>query len=85
MSVVKKVVNGTEYEIHKLKMGTMRQIMPALQGDNVQQSTAHEQMVAESVYKDGVQLKEVMDDLEFADYLELSTLIVEINGLGNDS
>ena len=85
MSVVKKVVNGNEYEIHKLKMGTMRQIMPALQGDNLQQSTAHEQMVAESVYKDGVQLKEIMDDLDFADYLELSSLIVEINGLGNAS
>ena len=85
MSVVKKVVNGTEYEIHRLKMGTMRQIMPALQGDNLQQSTAHEQMVAESVYKDGVQLKEIMDDIDFADYLELSNLIVEINGLGNDS
>ena len=85
MSVVKKVVNGNEYEIHKLKMGTMRQIMPALQGDSLQQSTAHEQMVAESVYKDGVQLKEIMDDLDFADYLELSTLIVEINGLGNGS
>jgi hypothetical protein len=57
--------------------------MPALQGEAAQQAAAHEQMVAESVYKDGVQLKEIIDDLEFADYLELSSLIVEINGLGN--
>jgi hypothetical protein len=83
MSVQKKVVNGTEYEIHTLKMGTMRKLMPALQGEAAQQAAAHEQMVAESVYKDGVQLKEIIDDLEFADYLELSSLIVEINGLGN--
>ena len=83
MSVQKKVVNGTEYEIHTLKMGTMRKLMPALQGEAPQQAAAHEQMVAESVYKDGVQLKEIMDDLEFADYLELSSMIVEINGLGN--
>ena len=58
MEVHKEVINGTEYEIRKLKMGTMRQIMPALQGDSLQESAAHEQMVDESVSKDGVMLKE---------------------------
>jgi hypothetical protein len=81
----KEVINGTEYEIRKLKMGTMRQIMPALQGDSLQQSAAHEQMVAESVSRNGVMLKDCMDDIDFADYLALSNLIVEINGLGNES
>ena len=85
MSVVRELINGNEYEIHKLKMGTMRKIMPALQGEPAQQAAAHEQMVAESVYRDGVQLKDCMDDVDFADYLALSNLIVEINGLGNAS
>lgn len=85
MTVKIETINGTEYEIHKLKMGTMRKIMPQLQGEPAQQAAAHEQMVAESVRRDGVLLKDCMDDIDFADYLALSNLIVEINGLGNES
>ena len=85
MEVHTESINGTEYEIRKLKMGTMRHIMPALQGEPAQQAAAHEQMVAESVSRDGVMLKDCMDEVDFADYLALSSLIVEINGLGNVS
>jgi hypothetical protein len=84
MKTTKVTINGTEYEISKLKMGSMRHLMPKLSSqDDAQVQEAQEQMVAAAVSVDGRPATEIMDDLDFADYLQLIPAVIEFNGLGN--
>jgi protein-disulfide isomerase len=85
METKKVTINGTEYEISKLKMGAMRHLMPQLSSqDDVKVQAAQEQMVAAAVSVNGTPASEVMDDILFADYLQLIPAVIEFNGLGNE-
>ena len=78
---MQKSIDGVDYEIRKIKVGGMLPILPLFES---QPSEAQRQMVSVCVAVDGEALGDLVNDLEWGVYSELSKDVLAMNGFPVD-